>query len=47
MVSLILLVFALVLFLIAAANVSLPRINFIAAGLACWAAAELAGHLIK
>lgn len=36
MISLILLVFAFVLFVVAACGVSHPRINLLAAGLACW-----------
>lgn len=41
MVSTILLVFAFVLFVIAALNVP-SRVNLLAAGLACWVAASLA-----
>lgn len=37
----ILLVFALVLFVLAALNIPSPRINLIAAGLACWVASLL------
>lgn len=43
MISLILLVLALVLFLVAAANTQ-SRWNLIAAGLACWVASTLFGH---
>jgi hypothetical protein len=40
-IDLVLLILALVCFLAAAANVSSPRINLIAAGLACWIASLL------
>ncbi len=43
MLSLILVVFALVFFIIAAVGVPVPRINLIAAGLACWLASTLVG----
>ncbi len=46
MVSLILLVFAFVLFVIAAIPIP-ARWNLIGAGLACWVAAELFGRVIK
>lgn len=39
MLVLILYVFAFVLFVLAALNVPSPRINLVAAGLACWVAA--------
>ena len=42
MIGLILLAFAFVLFVIAAAGVA-SRFNLIAAGLACWVAAQLVG----
>jgi hypothetical protein len=41
MITMILLVFALVLFTVAAIGLSAGRINLIAAGLACWALAQL------
>ena len=41
MIALILLVFAFVLFAVAAAGVAASRFNLIAAGLACWVAAQL------
>lgn len=37
-IDLVLLILALVCFLAAAANVSSPRVNLLAAGLACWVA---------
>jgi hypothetical protein len=40
-IDLVLLVLALVCFLAAAANVSSPRVNLVAAGLACWIASLL------
>jgi hypothetical protein len=40
-ISYILLVFALVLFILAAIGVPAGRVNLIAAGLACWEAAQL------
>lgn len=39
--SMILLVFAFVLFVLAALNVPSSRVNLVGAGLACWVAAEL------
>lgn len=44
MISLILLVFAFVLFALAAFNVGAPRFNLIAAGLAFWVLSLLLGH---
>lgn len=44
MVSTILLVFAFVLFVCAAGNVPSPRLNLIAAGLACLVGAQLFGR---
>ena len=38
---LVLLIFALVLFVLAAVGVNSPRINLVAAGLACWVASLL------
>jgi len=46
MLKLILLVFAFVLFAIAAAGVPSGRWNLIAAGLACWAASEFVGGVL-
>lgn len=46
MISTILLVFALVLFIISAAGVG-SRFNLVAAGLACWVAAQLFGPLLR
>lgn len=40
--SLILMVAALILFIVAALGVAAGRVNLIAAGLACWVAAQLA-----
>lgn len=45
MLHLILLVFAFVLFVVAAIGVAASRFNLIAAGLACWVAAQLLGGL--
>jgi len=46
-ISLILMVFAFVLFVLSCIPVA-ARFNLVAAGLACWVAAELlAGHLIR
>lgn len=45
MIGTILLVFAFVLFIIAAIGVTPPRYNLIAAGLACWVAALLFGRI--
>jgi hypothetical protein len=47
MIATILLVAALVLFIISALNVAVPRINLMAAGLACWVAAQLLGPLLR
>jgi len=44
MISTILLVFALVLFVLAAINVPSPKVSLVAAGLACWVAANLLGR---
>ena len=41
MIPLIFLVAALVLFIVAAAGVPVPRVNIMAAGLACWVASQL------
>lgn len=41
-ISIFLLVAALVLFIVAAIGIAAGRVNLIAAGLACWIAAELA-----
>ena len=41
MVSMIFLIAALVLFIIAAVGVPVPRVNLVAAGLACWVASTL------
>ena len=45
MLSLAFLIAALVLFILAAVAVPVPRINLTAAGLACWVASLLVGHL--
>jgi len=45
MLNLFLLVLALVLFIIAAAGLSIGRINLVAAGLACWVASVMVGRL--
>jgi hypothetical protein len=45
MLVLILLVFAFVLFVIAAIGVAAGRFNLIAAGLACWVASNFVGRL--
>jgi hypothetical protein len=45
--SVILLVVALVLFVLAAIAVPVPRINLVAAGLAFWVLAVLLGGMIK
>jgi len=42
---LLLLLFAFVLFVLAAFNVASNRVNLIAAGLACWIASQLVGVL--
>ena len=48
MIGTILMVFALVLFIIAAAGVPLPpRYSLVAAGLAFWVAAQLFGAFVK
>jgi len=47
MLATILLVAALVLFIIAAINVPVPRVNLTAAGLACWVAAIILGPLVR
>jgi len=41
MITLIFLIAALVIFLIAAINIPVPKINLIALGLACWVVAQL------
>lgn len=43
-IPLVLLIVALVLFVLAALSVTVPRINLIGAGLACWVLAQLIGH---
>lgn len=45
MLGLVLLIFALVLFIIAAIGINAGRVNLIAAGLACMVAAQLVGRL--
>ena len=48
MLATVLLVAAFVLFLLSAINVpSPPRLNLLAAGLACWVAAQLFGPLLR
>lgn len=44
MLSLVLLIVALVLFVLAAIAVPVPRVNLVAAGLAFWVAAQLVGR---
>jgi len=44
MVTLILLVLAFVLFLLAAVGAAVPRVNLVAAGLACWVLSLLLGR---
>jgi hypothetical protein len=44
MLALGLLIAALILFIIAAVNVPVPRVNLVAAGLACWTASLLVGR---
>jgi hypothetical protein len=46
-ISLILLVAAFILFVLAAISVPVPRVNLVAAGLACWVLAQLLGGLMK
>ena len=43
--SLAFLIAALILFILAAIPVPVPRVNLTAAGLACWVASLLVGHL--
>jgi hypothetical protein len=45
MLTLIFLIAALVLFILAAVGIPSTRFNLVAAGLACWVASLLAGHL--
>jgi hypothetical protein len=45
--SLLLLVVALVLFVLAALAVPVPRINLVAAGLACWVLAQIIGQIVR
>ena len=47
MVATILMVAAFVLFVISALNVPVPRVNLMAAGLACWVAAQLFGPMLR
>lgn len=47
MLSLVLLIAALVLFIIAAAGVPAGRVNLVAAGLACWVASQLVGRALS
>jgi hypothetical protein len=44
-ISLVLLIVALVLFVLAAVSVPVPRVNLIGAGLACWVLAQLVGQI--
>jgi hypothetical protein len=44
-ISLILLVAAFVLFILSAMSVPVPRINLMAAGLACWVLAQILGAI--
>lgn len=45
MVTTILIVFAFVLFVLAALNVPSPRVGLVPAGLACWVASQFVGRL--
>jgi len=45
-VSLVLLVFAFVLFVLAALSVAVPKVNLLGAGLACWMLSLLLEHFI-
>jgi hypothetical protein len=45
-VSLVLMVAAFVLFVLAALSVPVPRVNLLGAGLACWVLSVLLGHFI-
>ncbi len=45
MISLVLLIAALVLFIVAAVGVASGRVNLVAAGLACWVASQLVGRV--
>jgi hypothetical protein len=45
-VSLVLMVLAFVLFVLAALSVAVPRVNLIGAGLACWILSVLLGHFV-
>jgi hypothetical protein len=44
-ISLVLLIVALVLFVLAAVSVPVPRVNLLGAGLACWVLAQLVGQI--
>jgi len=46
-ISLVLLIVALVLFVLAALSVSVPRINLLGAGLAFWVLAQVLGHFVR
>jgi hypothetical protein len=46
-IALVLLVAAFILFILAAISIPVPRVNLVAAGLACWVLAMLLGGLVK
>jgi hypothetical protein len=46
-IALVLLVAAFILFVLAAISIPVPRVNLVAAGLACWVLAMLLGGLVK
>ena len=46
MISLIFMIAALVIFIIAAVNIPVPRVNLVAAGLACWVASLLLARAV-
>lgn len=47
MLSTVLLVAALIFFILATVNMPVPRINLVAAGLACWMAAKLFTPILR
>jgi len=46
MLATMLLIAALILFILAAINIPVPKVNLVAAGLACWVASSLVGPLL-
>lgn len=46
-ISLVLLIAAFILFVLAAISVPVPRVNLVAAGLACWVLAQLLSGWMK